>query len=429
MSRHMKKKYKKSIKKLKKKLKKSMIKVCSVNSYTKQLCAKMLFYRRKIKYLMKFYNKEPIDDKIIIFESYMGRQFSCSPKSLYKAMANDEYYKDFIKVWAFKNPKKHKDLLNDENTILVKYRGVKYYKYYAKAKYWVTNSRIPNEIKKHPDQIYIQCWHGTPLKKLGLDIENYTGTKISTKDLHHNYKVDAQRYSYLVSPSNFFNEKITSAFGLKNIGKDNIFIEKGYPRNDFLYEFTEDDCERIKENLNIPRDKKVILYAPTWRENQHEPGVGYTYDLGLNFDILQKELEDEYVILFRAHYFISNAFNFEKYNGFIINASNHDDINELYIVSDMLITDYSSVFFDYANLSRPIIFYMYDFEEYKNKMRDFYLSVKDLPGPIVKDEINLLKEINKLGTDFVYDEKYEEFNNRFNPHRKPCSLEVLSECI
>jgi len=429
MSRHMKKKYKKRIKKLKKKLKKSMIKVCSVNSYTKQLCVKMLFYRRKIKYLMKFYNKEPIDDKIIIFESYMGRQFSCSPKSLYKAMANDEYYKDFIKVWAFKNPKKHKDLLNDENTILVKYRGVKYYKYYAKAKYWVTNSRIPNEIKKHPDQIYIQCWHGTPLKKLGLDIENYTGTKISTKDLHHNYKVDAQRYSYLVSPSNFFNEKITSAFGLKDIGKDNIFIEKGYPRNDFLYEFTEEDCERIRENLNIPRNKKVILYAPTWRENQHEPGVGYTYDLGLNFDILQKELEDEYVILFRAHYFISNAFNFEKYNGFIINASNHDDINELYIVSDMLITDYSSVFFDYANLSRPIIFYMYDFEEYKNKMRDFYLSVKDLPGPIVKDEINLLKEINNLGTDFVYDEKYEEFNKRFNPHRKPCSLEVLSECI
>jgi len=72
---------------------------------------------------------------------------------------------------------------------------------------------------------------------------------------------------------------------------------------------------------------------------------------------------------------------------------------------------------------------MYDFQEYKNKMRDFYLSVKDLPGPIVKDEVSLLKEINKLGTEFVYDEKYEEFNNRFNPHRKACSLEVLNECI
>lgn len=415
--------------KLKKKLKKIIIKILSITPITKQLAVNLTAWDKKRIYLKKFYNKEIINDRLIVFEAYMGRQYSCSPKSLYKAMLEDDEYKDFIKVWAFKKPKEHEDLLKNDNTVVVKYKSKQYYKYYSTAKYWVTNSRIPNEIKKHPDQIYIQCWHGTPLKKLGLDIENYTGTKISTKDLHHNYKVDAQRYSYLVSPSNFFNEKITSAFGLKDIGKDNIFIEKGYPRNDFLYEFTEDDCERIKENLNIPRNKKVILYAPTWRENQHEPGVGYTYDLGLNFDILQKELEDEYVILFRAHYFISNAFNFEKYNGFIINASNHDDINELYIVSDMLITDYSSVFFDYANLSRPIIFYMYDFEEYKNKMRDFYLSVKDLPGPIVKDEINLLKEINKLGTDFVYDEKYEKFNNRFNPHRKPCSLEVLSECI
>lgn len=414
---------------MKKKFKKIIIKILSITPITKQLAVNLTAWDKKRNYLKKFYNKEIINDRLIVFEAYMGRQYSCSPKSLYKAMLEDDEYKDFIKVWAFKKPKEHEDLLKNDNTVVVKYKSKQYYKYYAKAKYWVTNSRIPNEIKKHPDQIYIQCWHGTPLKKLGLDIENYTGTKISTKDLHHNYKVDAQRYSYLVSPSNFFNEKITSAFGLKDIGKDNIFIEKGYPRNDFLYEFTEEDCERIKENLNIPRNKKVILYAPTWRENQHEPGVGYTYDLGLNFDILQKELEDEYVILFRAHYFISNAFNFEKYNGFIINASNHDDINELYIVSDMLITDYSSVFFDYANLSRPIIFYMYDFEEYKNKMRDFYLSVKDLPGPIVKDEINLLKEINKLGTDFVYDEKYEEFNNRFNPHRKPCSVEVLSECI
>jgi len=414
---------------MKKKLKKIIIKILSITPITKQLAVNLTAWDKKRNYLKKFYNKEIINDKLIVFEAYMGRQYSCSPKSLYKAMLEDDEYKDFIKVWAFKKPKEHEDLLKNDNTVVVKYKSKQYYKYYSTAKYWVTNSRIPNEIKKHPDQIYIQCWHGTPLKKLGLDIENYTGTKISTKDLHHNYKVDAQRYSYLVSPSNFFNEKITSAFGLKDIGKDNIFIEKGYPRNDFLYEFTEDDCDRIKENLNIPRTKKVILYAPTWRENQHEPGVGYTYDLGLNFDILQKELEDEYVILFRAHYFISNAFNFEKYNGFIINASNHDDINELYIVSDMLITDYSSVFFDYANLSRPIIFYMYDFEEYKNKMRDFYLSVKDLPGPIVKDEINLLKEINKLGNDFVYDEKYEEFNNRFNPHRKPCSLEVLSECI
>lgn len=410
-------------------LKKIIIKIMSMTPFTKQLGVNLSAYIKKKNYLKKFYKREEIDNKLVIFESYMGRQYSCSPKALYKAMVENDKYKDFIKVWAFKKPEEHEYLLKYDNTIIVKYKGKEYYKYYSKSKYWITNSRIPNEIRKHPEQIYIQCWHGTPLKKLGFDIENYAGTKISTNDLHKNYRIDADRYSYLLSPSDFFKEKITSAFGLKDIGKDNIFIEKGYPRNDFLYEFTKHDCEIIKENLNISKDKKVILYAPTWRENQHEPGVGYTYDLGLNFDMLQEELEDEYIILFRAHYFISNDFNFEKYNGFIINVSNYDDINNLYIASDILITDYSSVFFDYANLSRPIIFYMYDFEEYKNKMRDFYLSVEDLPGPIVKDEINLLKEIKKLGNEFIYDEKYKKFNDRFNPHRKACSLEVLNEFI
>ena len=412
-----------------KKIKKIIIKILSMTPFTKQLAVNLSALVKKRKYLKNFYNKEDINDKLIIFESYMGRQYSCSPKSIYQAMMQDEKYKDFIKVWAFKNPEKYKYLLNNDNTIVIKYKGNDYYKYYSTAKYWVTNSRIPNEIKKHPDQVYVQCWHGTPLKKLGLDIENYTGTKISTKDLHNNYRVDAQRYSYLVSPSDFFKEKITSAFGLKEVGKENSFIEKGYPRNDFLYEFTESDSNRIKEKLNIPNDKKIILYAPTWRENQHKPGVGYTYDLGLDFDKLQRELQEEYVILFRAHYFISNAFDFKKYDGFIINVSKYDDINDLYVASDMLITDYSSVFFDYANLNRPIIFYMYDFEEYKNNMRDFYISVDELPGPIVKDEINLINEIKAQSKKFEYNKKYKAFNERFNPHRSACSLDVLNEFI
>ncbi|MEG1408578.1 MAG: CDP-glycerol glycerophosphotransferase family protein [Terrisporobacter sp.] len=415
--------------KIKKKIKKILIKILSISPYTKQLAVNLNANKKKKEYINKYYKKKPINDKLIIFEAYMGRQYSCSPKSLYRAMLEDEKYKDFTKIWAFKRPEEHKYLLKNENTILVKYKSKEYYETYSTAKYWVTNSRIPNEIKKQEEQIYIQCWHGTPLKKLGLDIDNYTGTKVSTKDLHNNYKIDAERYSYLISPSSFFKERITSAFGLKDIGKENIFIEKGYPRNDFLYEYTESDCDDIKRRLNIPKDKKVILYAPTWRENQHKPGIGYTYDLGMDFDFIKNELEKDYVILFRAHYFISNAFDFDKYNGFIIDVCNYDDINDLYIASDMLITDYSSVFFDYANLCRPIIFYMYDYEEYKNKMRDFYLDIEELPGEIIKDENILLKEIIRIEDNFAYDDKYKEFNIKFNPHQNPCSTEVLNACV
>jgi len=160
--------------------------------------------------------------------------------------------------------------------------------------------------------------------------------------------------------------------------------------------------------------KKVILYAPTWRDNQHESGMGYTYQTEVDFDRLRYKLGDDYVILFRAHYLVSNSFDFEKYRGFVIDASKHSDINDLFIASDMLITDYSSVFFDYANLHKPIIFYMYDLDYYASELRGFYLSLNELPGPIVKEEDALIKAI--LDADlWIKDVKYEEFHERFNP--------------
>ena len=156
------------------------------------------------------------------------------------------------------------------------------------------------------------------------------------------------------------------------------------------------------------------MYAPTWRDNQHEAGVGYTYKTEVDFDKLQKELGEDYIILFRAHYFVANTFDFEKYEGFIYNVSNLDDINELYVVADMLITDYSSVFFDYANLKRPIIFYMYDIDMYKNDMRGFYIDLNDLPGNIITTEDELIKDIKNVTNKFKYDEKYKRFNEKYN---------------
>lgn len=421
---------KKKIKKILKFLKKWFIKICSVTPVTKKMALSLSAWWSKKRYESRFYKKFQVDDKIIMFESFMGRQMSCSPKALYLAMLDDPKYKDYVKVWAFKKPEDYEYLTKNPNTVVVKFKSWQYYRYHASAKYWITNSRIPNEIQIKPEQVYVQCWHGTPLKRLGYDIKHYTGSKSSTEDLRKNYTIDAMRYTYMLSPSDFYTEKITSAFNLKALNKENIFIQKGYPRNDFLYAYKEEEADEIKKKLNVPAGKKIILYAPTWRENQHEAGVGYTYSLGVDFDRLQRELSDDYVILFRAHYFISNAFDFAKYNGFIINASDYDDINHLYVISDILITDYSSVFFDYANLNRPIIFYMYDFEEYKNQMRDFYFGIEELPGPIVKEEDGLIESIKKAGEEeFVLDETYMKFNDKFNPYREPCSAKVLEDII
>ena len=133
----------------------------------------------------------------------------------------------------------------------------------------------------------------------------------------------------------------------------------------------------------------------------------------MNFDKLKEELSEEYIILFRSHWLVANLFDFDKYKGFVYNVSDYDDIDELYIISDLLITDYSSVFFDYANLKRPIFFYMYDLEEYRDDIRGFYLDLKELPGPILKTEDELIKNIKNTTIDF-YNDKYKAFNQKFN---------------
>ena len=131
-------------------------------------------------------------------------------------------------------------------------------------------------------------------------------------------------------------------------------------------------------------------------------------------DRLRRELGDDYVILFRVHYFVANQFDFTRYEGFVYNVTEYDDISALYVISDMLITDYSSVFFDFANLGRPMIFYMYDREAYADDIRGFYLSLDELPGPIVTTEEELLDSIKNYRKD-DYDEKYREFNQKYNP--------------
>jgi CDP-glycerol glycerophosphotransferase len=347
---------------------------------------------------------------MIFFESFYGNSYSCSPKAIYEYVLNDERFKDYKFVWAFKNINKY---TFDERTILVKSNSRKYYKYLSKSKYWVVNLLINTGVKKKKNQVYVQCWHGTPLKKLRYDIEK-DNVLNSISEVRKRNDLDALKFDYFISPSKFCTEKFTSAFNLKKLNNENIFIEKGYPRNDYLFNYKKSDIKRIKKELNIPLNKKVILYAPTFRDNQVNEN-GYTYNVELDFNKLKNEFSEEYVILFRAHYFIANKFDFKKYNNFVYDVSKYEDINELYIISDILITDYSSVFFDFANLKRPILFYMYDYNNYKNNLRDFYIDLKELPGPILKKENTLIKEIKNIDNySKKYKEKYEKFNKKYN---------------
>lgn len=409
---------------------KMLSKLCSVTPQTKKWSLQIYYKWKASVYRRNFAGKEAVQEKTVIFEAYMAKKYACSPKALYEAMCADENYASWRKIWAFCEPEQFQYLEKKPNTEVVGFRSMEYYRAHAQAKYWITNSRLPRELEPKPEQEYIQCWHGTPLKKLGFDLEHYTEKGSTLEEVRDNYWQEARRVTRMPSPSPFYTEKLISAFHLREAGKTDIFTELGYPRNDRLLAADEREMLRIRRKLGIPKERRVILYAPTWRENQHVPGEAYRYRLEVDFNKWKQVLGGAYAVLFRAHYLVAEQYDFSKWNGFVYNVSDWDDVNDLYLAADVLITDYSSVFFDFANLGRPILFYMYDYEAYRKEMRDFYFEEDLLPGPVLRDEESLLQRLTDVnGVAREYQEKYAAFNRKFNPHRECCSRRYLEEWL
>ncbi|HCX63923.1 MAG TPA: teichoic acid biosynthesis protein F, partial [Eubacteriaceae bacterium] len=353
------------------------------------------------------------DDQMVLFCSHLGRNYSCNPKAIYEKMMEEEKDRNYKIVWAFKK----KDTQIPGNPKVVRYGSLKYLYHLSKAKYWVFNAKMPYQFPKKKNQIYLQTWHGTPLKRLARDIESkserFYRSQISKDEMTKSYVLDARRYDYMISPNAFSTEAFQSAFGLKR----EVLVETGYPRNDVLVNTSSEEIERIKEKHGIPQDKKILLYAPTWRDNHYDT-TGYLFRLEVDFKKWKKTLGDDYFVIYKPHYLIYNTSNNSLDPDFGLDASSFEDINDLYLVSDILVTDYSSVFFDYGVLKRPMLFYMYDLEDYRDNLRGFYLDIyTELPGPIVTEEDALLEEIKKAGEDPEYRQKQIE---RF--YEKYCSL-------
>lgn len=267
----------------------------------------------------------------------------------------------------------------------------------------------PLSVPKREDTVLLETWHGTPLKRLAFDLNDVVGGVSNYKDKFYRQK---ENWDYLLSDNPFSTEKFQSCFMYP---KEKI-LEYGYPANDPLYApDREERARKIKEKLGIPADKKVIMYAPTWRDDNYYEIGQFKFDLDLDVNRLEKEFGDEYVLLLRLHYLVVEALDMSKYGEFAVNGSAYDDVTDLYLITDILITDYSSVFFDFANLKRPVLYYTYDLERYRDVLHGFYLSMEDdLPGPMLltNDEVvDAIKNIDQVQEK--YKDRYEEFYNRF----------------
>lgn len=355
------------------------------------------------------YKHIKVDEKTVVFIAFHGRGYTCNPKYLHLQMLKENYFDDYRFIWALKRP--HDFELG--RTKKVRYNSLRYFYYMAKAKYWIVNCKLPKHILKKPDQVYLQTWHGTPLKRLAHDIvvaENQTFYRsgMSREEMYNTYDDDVSKYNYMIAPNQFSYEVFQSAFQIDA----KRLIKTGYPRNDYLSNLNEDTIEQLKQQYHLPKDKKIILYAPTWRDNSYN-AKGYTFELKADFHLWKEKLGSEYIVIFKPHYLIINKYeNDEGLKDFIINIAADADINELYALSDILVTDYSSVFFDYANLNRPIYFYMFDIEAYAKELRGFYFDIYEtLPGDIIANEVDLLDKIKVM--DYNYD-RLKKFNERFN---------------
>lgn len=243
--------------------------------------------------------------------------------------------------------------------------------------------------KKREGTTTIQTWHGSgAFKKFGYSLLDKS-FGINKKDI--NYVKIHSNYDYVIVSGKSSVPAYKDAFNETN---DNIFItDIGIPRTDIFFneELKETLPSKIRGKYNIPKDKKIILYAPTFRGNN---GGDAHFNDDIDFDLLKNEIGDEYVILLKLHPFIENKYEIkDNLKGFLFDVSGYIDISELMIVSDILITDYSSAMFEYSLLSRPILFFAKDYFEYIDE-RGFYIDFRrDLPGKVYNDTMNMIDDI------------------------------------
>lgn len=324
----------------------------------------MSFFLNLLKVFIK------TDDKLILFNSFAGRKFDDSPRAIYEKIKDDPRFKDYKLVWAFHQPEK----FQVKDAEVIRTDSFKYFKSALAARVWVTNSSVERGLHfKGKKTFYLNTWHGTPIKKMGSDIAA-DNTSFRTKGGNLVDIMNAQSY--------FEADIFAKCF---DIPRDH-FLEVGLPRNDELADYTENHRSELKKKLNIPEGKKVLLYCPTFREYEKDENLGVVLAPPMDLNKWECKLGNQYILLFRAHYEVSKAMEVKE-NEFVRDVTDYPRLNDLMIVSDVLISDYSSVFFDYSIMDKVMIHFTYDFDKYQEK-RGIYFDIRDyIGGGATEDEV------------------------------------------
>lgn len=342
----------------------------------------------------------PLRDAVF-YNSFGGKQFSDSPRAVYEELVRRGL--DVEHLWS----------VSDQQVALppgvrpVEWHSREWYEALARSRYVVTNVGIGDWFERREGQRVVQTWHGTPLKKIGADL---LGTPKANRAYIASLPHRSRQWDFLVSPNAFTTPIMRDAFCCET-----EILESGYPRNDIFHARDRvKTAARVRETLGIPEGKKVVLYAPTWRDDQRYGGTRFKLDLHVDLTAAQRELGEDHVFLFRKHPKVLDSIPGAG-QGFVHDVSAYPDIAELYLIADVLITDYSSAFFDFAHSGKPMLFFTYDLEHYRDTLRGFYFDFQArAPGPLIKTSEELVRAIGNLDeVRAEYREQYAEFVRDF----------------
>ena len=328
----------------------------------------------------------PIKNNRILFENFTGKGYADSPKSIAEKLidSNDNYEL----YWVIKDNKLKNEFPPKINTI--KLYSLKYFYILATAKVWVSNSRFDQYVVKRKKQFYIQTWHGgLGMKKIEYDAED----KLS-EYYKKVMKKDNKNMNLMISNSKFCTELYRRAFRFKG-----DILEVGTPRNDVLINNKDELSKKARKKINIDKDTKILLYAPTFRLDYSKN----PYDI--NFKELQKVLEiktkEKWIILVKLHPRVNNSEELlGKYKSYINDVTSYSDIQELICACDMLITDYSSTEMEAMIADKPVVIYANDVKEYTDE-RGFSLGFDEIPFKITENNDELLNYIEKVNFDEI----------------------------
>lgn len=362
---------------------------------------KRVIFRNRVRYAISYENYS-VNNKMIFYESMSGGGMMGSPFAVFDYLIKNHEFNDFIHIWVINSfqviPKEYRAM---DNVIFVKKDSDAYFKYISSAKYLICNSTFQPYVLRKANQYYLQTSHGIFYKTVGRDSSNTPiGVAGGTRNL--------LQATHIIVPNEYMANKQPKSYSFEGINSGEI-AKVGYPRIDLTLNITDEKKKELSAELGIDPSKKIVYYAPTWRGNSK---ANNRFDSEKLIGDLTKLATLDANILFRGHPITNSLLKEVNLPENIIVPAPHILTNELLGMSDILISDYSSVFFDYIVTERPIIHYLYDLEEYIQE-RGLNLSESELPGDIAKTSEELVDIISDRLINNEPSSHYLETKERF----------------